>query len=123
MANKARYYGLVTKQEMQDVTTGSGVLLDGGGVLTYAAVTTAIRNYKAKHPNFDDLSSEVAADRIATVLNKNGTFGEVHARGSRISGGGGYSIALSKGNKSNGIIYASKKSERINNDEHKKRRR
>ena len=117
MANKARYYGLSTKEERQDVTMGSGVYPETGGVLTYSAVVTAIRNYKATHPNFDNLSATAAASAIAKELDKSGKFGDVSAGGARIKGAG-YSIALTKGK---GIITASKASEQVNTDKKKKK--
>ena len=117
---KARYYGLATMEEKNDVRYGSGVQKPNNGVLSYSAVVGAIRLYKAEHPNFDDLSVNVAADRIATTLNQTGLYGSVHNAGNRIVSNG-YSIALTKGKGTEGMITASHASERVG-DENKKKK-
>lgn len=121
MANKNRYYGLATREEKQDVSRqDNAARIYPEGPLTYSAVVTAILNYKKSHPNFDDLSASVAADRIATTLKETGRYGNVSAQGARISGDG-YSIALTKGKGTNGMITASKASEQVKLDKKKKK--
>lgn len=119
MANKARYYGLSTREERQDVSMGSGVYPETNGDLTYAAVVTAIRNYKLTHPNFDNLSATAAAAAIAKELDKTGRYGNVSSGGGRIKSDG-YSISLTK---SKGMITASKASEQINTDKKRKKKK
>ena len=119
MANKARFYGLSTREERQDVSVGSGVYPETNGELTYAVIVTAIRNYKKNHPNFDNLSSTAAASAIAKELDKTGKYGNVSSGGGRIKGDG-YSISLTK---SRGMITASKASEQVNTDKKKKKKK
>ena len=120
MANKARYYGLATREELQDVNRSDKAARIYPHDLGYAAVVTAILNYKDNHPNFDNLTTSVAADRIAAELTKQKTYGQVHASGSKIIGQG-YSISLTKGSKTNGHIVPSKASEQINTDKKQKK--
>lgn len=110
---KGRYYGLATQEEKQAVNIGSGVYPDTNGVLTYEVVATAIRNYKMAHPNFDDLSVSIAADRIAEALKKTGRYGNVVSDGAKIKGSDGYSIALTKGRGTDGMIILSRASEKL----------
>jgi hypothetical protein len=117
---KARYYGMATREEKQDVSRSDrGARVYGGGPLTYSAVVTAILNYKDTHPNFDNLTTTAAASAIAKELKDTGKYGSVSASGSRIKGEG-YSIALTKGGSTGGMIVASKASEQINTDKKKK---
>ncbi len=116
MANKNRYYGLATREEKQDVSRkDNAARIYPEGPLSYSAVVTAIRNYKKDHPNFDNLSAQAAASEIAKELRKEGRYDNVSAEGVRISGEG-YSIALTKGRGTDGMITASKASERIKSD-------
>lgn len=121
MANKARYYGLATREEKQDVARQDNAAKTYPSDLSYSAVVAAILNYKATHPNFDNLTTTAAADRIASELTKTGLYGKVSGAGSRIKGDG-YSIALTKGRGTNGSITASKASEQINTDKKKKKK-
>lgn len=114
MANKARYYGLSTKEDKDAVNMGSGVLKPNNGILDYEVVATAIRKYKANHPNFDNLTKEVAASEIAKVLTDSGFYGEVDAHGARIEGGANnYSVALTKGRGTDGQLRLSRASEEV----------
>lgn len=122
MANKARYYGIATREEKQDVTRKDNAALIYPNALGYSAVVTAILNYKKNHPNFDNLSTSIAADRIAGELTKTGLYGTVTGSGSRIEGGG-YSIALTKGKGTGSMITASKASERTSESERRKKKR
>lgn len=119
--NKAKYYGLATQEDIQAVTIGSGIQSDTGGVLTYNAVVTAIRAYKASHPNFDELSVGVAATRIAEKLNSDGRYGRVSSQGNRVVGEG-YSVALTRGRGTQGRIVASHSSEQVGEQRKRKRR-
>lgn len=121
MANKARYYGLATREELQDVSRSDRASRIYPHDLGYSAVITAILNYKDDHPNFDNLSTHVAAERIAAELSKQKIYGQVHANGSRVVGQG-YSISLTKGNKTNGKIVPSKASEQVNTDKKRKKK-
>ena len=121
MANKARYYGMATTEEVKDVSRidrGARIYLTGP--LNYNAVVTAILNYKDTHPNFDNLTTSAAASAIAKELREGGNFKGVTSSGSRIKGDG-YSISLTKGRNTDGKIVASKASEQINPDEKKKK--
>ena len=120
MANKARYYGLSTREERQDVTIGSGIYPETNGQLTYGVVATAVRNYKANHPNFDNLTTQAAAEAIARELDKRGVYGEVTAGGGQIrQPSEGYAISLTK---SKDMITVSHASERTNIDKKKKKK-
>lgn len=116
MANKARYYGLSTKEERQDVTKKDRASRIYPAEFGYDAVVTAILNYKDEYPNFDELNSARAANRIAGELTRTGLYGEVYSDNARIIGEN-YSISLTRGN---GLITVNKKSERT--DIKKKRR-
>lgn len=119
---KPRYYGMATREELQDISRSDrGARVYPEGPLTYNAVVTAILNYKDTHPNFDNLTTNTAADVIAKELKATGRYGNVTADGARISGNG-YSIALTKGQNTNGKIVASHASERINSDQQKKKK-
>ena len=113
---KARYYGLSTKEERQDVSRKDNAALIYPQTLGYSAVVTAVLNYKKTHPNFDSLSATSAASAIAEVLTKTGLYGHVSGSGGRITAPG-YSIALTK---SKGTITVSHASEQINEDKRKK---
>lgn len=118
--NKARYYGLATKEDIDAVTVGSGNYTSSGN-LTYDAVATAIRRYKANHPNFDELATNVAATRIASELNSTGLYGNVSSQGNRIVSSG-YSVALTHGRGTNGMITINRASERVGEQKKRKRR-
>ena len=117
MANKARYYGLSTHEERQDVSRQDNAAKIYPATLGYSAVVTAILNYKKTHPNFDNLSSVAAASAIAKELTKQGTYGHVSSSGGKITAPG-YSISLTK---SKGMITVSKASEQISTDQRKKK--
>lgn len=121
MANKARYYGLATREELQDVSRSDRASRIYPHDLGYDAVITAILNYKDNHPNFDNLSTHVAAERIAAELSKQKIYGQVHASRSKIVGQG-YSISLTKGSGTNGKIVPSRASEQINTDKKRKKK-
>lgn len=119
---KPRYFGAATREELQDVSRkdrGSRVYPEGP--LTYSAVVTAILNYKDTHPNFDNLTTSAAASAVAGELRGEKRYGNVSASGARIKGEG-YSIALTKGKNTNGMIVASKASEQVNADQKKKKK-
>lgn len=116
MANKARYYGISTKEERQDVNKKDRASRIYPQEFGYQAVVTAILNYKDEYPNFDELNAARAATRIAGELTRTGLYGEVHSSNARIISGN-YSISLTKGN---GLITVTKKSEQT--DEQKKKR-
>jgi hypothetical protein len=107
MANKARYYGLATKEERQDVTKKDRASRIYPKEFGYTAVVTAILNYKDNYPNFDELNSARAANRIAGELTRTGLYGEIHSENARIVGDN-YSISLTR---ANGLITVNKKSE------------
>ncbi len=117
MANKARYYGLSTKEERQDVTKKDRASRIYPETFGYQAVVTAILNYKDMYPNFDELNSAKAASRIAGELTRTGLYGNVRSASTRIIGEN-YSVALTKGND---LITISKKTEKFDDEEDKKR--
>ena len=118
---KGRYYGMATREEKQDVSRSDrGAREYTAGPLTYSAVVTAILNYKDTHPNFDNMTTTAAASAIATELKETGRYGNVSSAGARIKGDG-YSIALTKGGGTDGMIVASKASEQVNTDQKKKK--
>lgn len=108
MANKARYYGLSTVEERQDVNRkdrGARIYPKEFG---YNAVVAAILNYKDVYPNFDELNSAKAASRIAGELTRTGLYGEIRSESTRIIGEN-YSVVLTRGNN---LITVSKKTEK-----------
>lgn len=108
MANKARYYGLATQSETKDVLRKDRAARIYPETFGYTAVLAAVLNYKDAHANFDELSSTLAAERIASELNRTKLYGTITSESSRISGNG-YSVALTKGKD---LITISKASER-----------
>ena len=107
MANKARYYGISTREERQDVTKKDKASRIYPAEFGYNAVVTAILNYKDEFPNFDELNAARAATRIAGELTRTNLYGEVKSSNARIISGN-YSISLTK---HNGLITVTKKSE------------
>lgn len=95
MANKARYYGLSTREERQDMADNSRAARIYPAELGYRAVKAAILNYKDEHSDFNSLTSNVAAGKIATLLTETGLYGTVTKSSSRIIGEN-YSISLTK---------------------------
>ena len=114
MANKARYYGIATREEKQDVEDNSRGARIYPETFGYRAVKAAILNYKDKFSNLNDLSSVVAASRLAKMLTETGKYGTITSSRSRIIGEN-YSISITK---HEGVITPSKASERT--DEEKK---
>ena len=117
--NKAKYYGLATQEDKNALTFG-GAHQTTGGMLTYAVVANEVRKYKHDHPNFDELSTGVAAQRIAAELNKTDRYGNVTAHGSRIVGDN-YSVALTKGRGTGGMITVNHASEHVGEQQKKKK--
>lgn len=109
MANKARYYGLSTKEERQDVARKDRASRLYPRQFGYDAVVAAILNYKDEYSNFDELNSARAASRIAGELTRTGLYGEIYSNNARIIGEN-YSISLTKGKD---LITPNKKSERV----------
>ena len=115
MANKARYYGLSTKEERQDMADNSRGARVYPSEFGYRAVKAALLNYKDTHSDFNSITSSVAAGKIATLLTETGLYGKVTKSSSRVIGEG-YSISLTK--TKNGIT-PSRASERIEEEKKK----
>lgn len=109
MANKARFYGISTQEEQQDVTRKDKAARIYPKEFGYTAVVTAILNYKDEHDNFNELNSARAATRIAGELTRTGLYGEVRSDSARITNGD-YTVSLTK---RDGLITVSKKSEQF----------
>ncbi len=107
MANKARYYGISTNEERQDVVRKDRGARIYPSEFGYRAIIAAILNYKDKYPNFDELNAARAADRIAGELNRTGLYGTISTESTRIIGEN-YSVVLTRGN---GLITVNKKTE------------
>lgn len=118
MANKARYYGISTREERQDVTKQDRASRIYPNEFGYKAVVAAILNYKDEYSNFDELNSARAANRIAGELTRTGLYGNVYNESARIIGEN-YSVSLTRGN---GLITVNKKSERFDEDKRKKKK-
>ena len=112
MANKARYYGLSTKDEKQDVNDKSRAARIYPETLGYKAVVTAILNYKDANEDFNDLTASAAAKIVARVLTNTGLYGKITSSSARVIGDN-YSISLTKGD---GIITVSHRTEQINEE-------
>lgn len=119
MANKARYYGISTREEQQDVLRKDKASRIYPQEFGYTAVVAAILNYKDENDDFNDFSSTLAASKIATLLTKTGLYGRVTNRSSRIIGDG-YSVALTKGKE---LITINKKTEQTDIDEKRKKKK
>ena len=117
MANKARYYGLSTKEERQDVARKDKAARIYPSEFGYRAVLAAVLNYKDEYPNFDELNAARAANRIAGELTRTGLYGTITSSNARIIGEN-YSISLTKGKE---MITINKKSEQTS--EYKRRKR
>ena len=107
MANKARYYGLSTKEEKQDVNDKSRAARIYPEKLGYKAVVTAILNYKDENSDFNDMSASAAAKAIAKTLTNTGLYGKVSSANARVVGDN-YSVSLTR---SDGIITVSHRTE------------
>lgn len=83
MANKARYYGLVTREQQDVKTRAAQAPFINVEELTQWTVYSAI----ALIPSIDTLSSMAAAKRIKELLIKNGFTRKIIVNGSTISDG------------------------------------
>ena len=95
MANKARYYGLATKEERQDMEDKSRASRLYPVKFGYAAIKAALLNYKDEHGGFGDLSSSAIANRLAKTLTETGLYGKITSESARIVGDT-YSVSLTK---------------------------
>ena len=118
MANKARYYGLVTHEERQDMDDNSRAArvypIDFG----YRAVKAALLNSKDDNPRFNELTAVQAAKRLAVILTNTGLYGKVESRSAKVIGEN-YSISLTK---HHGEIFASKASEKASDEDDKNKK-
>lgn len=117
MANKARYYGLSTREEKQDVQDKSRAARIYPQELGYKAVVAAILNYKDVNSDFDEKTASQAAKVVAKMLTNTDLYGTVSSSSARVIGEN-YSVSLTKGD---GIITVSHKTEQF--DEEVKRKR
>lgn len=100
MANKARYYGLVTKEQQDVKDRASKAPFINTEELTQWTVYSAI----ALSPVIDTLSSSAATRRMKEDLIKSGFTGKIEVKGSTISDGNNtYVLTRSK---SKGIVIA-----------------
>ncbi len=118
MAHKARYYGISTKEERQDMEDKSRAARIYPETLGYRAVVAALLNFKDVHGSFGDMSATDVARKAATLLTNTGLYGQVISSSSRVIGEN-YSIAI---NKNRDVITPSKSTEK-NNDEYWKKKR
>ncbi len=95
MANKDHYYGLVKKGDIDSRKFG-GNSITNMDRLTKADVYTAIRILMARNPNFDKLSANVAAQRVADQMESMGFRGNLSVSGGTITDGTTY-IGLTHG--------------------------
>ena len=95
MANKDHYYGLVKRGDIESRTFG-GTSLTNLDALTKIDVYTAIRILLQENPNFDKLSANVAAQRVADKIEDMGFRGNLSVNGGTITDGTTY-IGLTHG--------------------------
>lgn len=118
MAHKARYYGLSTKEERQDMEDKSRAARLYPSTLGYKAVVAALLNYKDDHGSFSDMSATDIARKAAMLLTNTGLYGEVISSSSWVIGEN-YAIAINK----NGATITPSKSTEKHNDEYWKKKR
>lgn len=84
MANKARYYGIV-KKEQQDLKKRAQ---KGGGFINPEELTAwSVYSAMAKVPNIDEMSAQAAAKRIKFVVEDADFQGTIIVKGVQISDG------------------------------------
>lgn len=98
MANKARYYGVVTKEQAQKRKDASRNPVINPQELTEYSIYSAMTMI----PNIDQLSAQVAANRIKDLLMKQGFTGKISVAGTTLKDNSGNSFTLTK-NKESGI--------------------
>lgn len=118
MANKARYYGISTREEQQDMADKSRGARVYPTTLGYRAIKAAILNYKDESSDFDELSAIDAAKRIASRLTNTGLYGKVSNQSAKIVGEH-YSISLTK---HHGMITPSRATEKTDEEDEEKKR-
>lgn len=119
MANKARYYGISTREEQQDMTDKSRAARIYPDTLGYRAIKAAILNYKDENSDFDELTAISAAQKLASRLTNTGLYGKVTSQSAKIVGEN-YSISLTK---HHGMITPSRATEKTDEEEDEKKKR
>ena len=117
MANKARYYGIGTKNAIDKRNTASPNF-QIKDELTRDMVDGAIVALSTQNPNFDNLTPQAAAQRIKSLLKDRGFRGTLNTPGGKISDTKGNSFALTHANNDKGQIVVGK--ENHNKAEEKK---
>ena len=84
MANKARYYGIATK-EQQDLKKRAKA--NGGFINVEELTPWSIYSAMARVPNFDEFQIRKAVARLKTVIENEGFKGEITVKGTQISDG------------------------------------
>lgn len=92
MANKARYYGIITKEQRESKALAKKAQVINREELTRTTIYTAITNI----PNADEVSSPVAARRVRDFLIENGFEGTITVDGSKIQDQNGNLFVLTK---------------------------
>lgn len=98
MANKAKYYGIVTKEQQQKRADATRNPVINKQELTEYSIYSAM----AMIPNIDQLTSQAAANRIKELLMKEGFQGTITTGGSTLKDDSGNSFSLTK--KKNGTL-------------------
>lgn len=103
MANKARYYGIGTKNAIDKRNTASPNF-HIKDELTRDMVDGAIVSLSITNPSFDKLTTQVAAQKIKSLLQDRGFRGELSIGGGKISDTKGNTFALTHANNDKGQI-------------------
>lgn len=92
MANKARYYGIITKEQRESKNLARKAQVINREELTRTTIYTAISNI----PGIDEMSSPAAARKVRDYLMDNGFEGTITADGSKIQDHNGNLFVLTK---------------------------
>lgn len=121
MANKARYYGLASKQSIDARNTASPNFIMED-TLTRRMVDGAIVALSLQQPNFDNLSSREATKRIADYLKDGGFRGDLHVTsGAKITDGSNEYAITHANNDKGQIVVGQEKHDNLNEDKKKRK--
>ena len=104
MANKARYYGIGTKQAIDARNTASpNIIIED--TLTRRMVDSAIVALSLKNPGFDKLSAQRAAEEVKDYLKDSGFEGTLDSPGGKITDGANtYSLTHANNDKGQIVV-------------------
>ena len=104
--NKASYYRIPTKSELDNARTPRGSS-EVTGTLTEDAVYRAMQEVAKTHPNFNQLSTTAALNLVEAKLEDRG-WKDISTSGNTISGPGGARFYVRKARNNNGFVLRNK---------------